>query len=352
MKTGNRIDHVIERLHDLAKEQCGPFLDSLPNHRAMQLRERADQTLQTSLRKTPMVDAISISIWVANAVRISLEDLLDGLIDCSQPESVPGEVSSNDQGLGGTLRDLRAAHRAIGGWGEPERTAWLLFYYLGCSLPECVELLGDKGSSSQDVSSAVRMGLDQAKKAALFEGRLLQEAELLSSGVWKAIPSGPIPSDLIALVRDAVRVRLSWAKMFPADPDRHILQTYYLAFGDLYRSPRKAACNFILDERSATTETLQLRDLLGLDNLAKDELAALVNAGRARLALRREDEYTKGQDPIADNWFAMMRDAELTAGEVAAIVGERVETVVDTVRRYEQAIWKWIDNHPDGYPSG
>jgi DNA-directed RNA polymerase specialized sigma24 family protein len=331
MQIGQLANVARERLERFVQTQCTSIPDGPTADAIKQLQDAAAHRLQTVLARNPATDPVASMVWAANAVRIGLEDVLDELAERYPPENATHKKAQRE------LLRWRAGHRAFAALGEPERTVGLLIEYFGLPLDRCAELL-----RANDVAGAVQRALRQAADAGTFEEHVLTEALSIYVSTWKPV-YGAIPDNVIALVRDAVRLRLTERGRLP----EHItLRAYSLTFGDLFRTPRRLACLSALNRNTDEVKTRKAKDALGLYEAAKRAFIRLRDLSRARRELRRAAAFVVGQEPVADDWYALVHDAGLTYDEAALIVNVPAPGVESLIERYQQAIDEWVEAHP------
>jgi hypothetical protein len=333
MIIGPLLDLAVDRLQKLATAMFGPFFDGMASQSG-QLLTDAESTMRQSIRNVPDPKDCVPELWTANAIRLGLEDLADGLALHYRPGR-PG----TDREVSNRLIAQRAYLRAYRGMRKLERNAGMLFEFLEPNVSACKDLLGEKDDNL--VKMAIGSALDRCEQAERFEQELFREAQKIIGDFGRPY-WGKISLRVIGTVRDALRARL--ANTIPFSPqDNPTSQLYYfLAFGDLFRCPRESYCQAVLHTKSDKGVTPTVKNMLRLKDVAQQEIDWLISSGKVRRTLRWSDGFVRGQESIGDDWYALVNDAGMTPEEVAVCVGEDVEVITAMVERYDQALWQRI----------
>ncbi len=328
---------------ELAERQIGELLAGLSNPSGTAVVNAVAGDLEASLRQMPSPpDEKTEAIWAANAVRIGLEDLADRIDDRYQHmDQSPGKPGRQAQE---NLHQWRVYHRASGELTGTERQVWLLVQYLSRNPSACGQLLSlSEHDVERSLATAARQVQDTQTIEAALEFPLIDELRRINYQVWPT-HCGILGPRMIALVRDAAQMRMWQQGWLPATPNPAVLRSYYLAFGRLYRGPRKGICQGILTS-SNLVPTREIIRLLNLTELANREFAWLTNSDRARRALRWRPDAVRGQDHGA-NWLTLTNDACLSINMVATLIGTTPDVVRPAIIEYQKAINDWIADHP------
>jgi DNA-directed RNA polymerase specialized sigma24 family protein len=294
-------DQAANRLQNLARRQYGPLLARLVSEPA---------EFQTALRETPWpADAVAATTLAGDLIRRGLLSLAEH--------------------LQGTLRGWTTYHRAGADLPEPTRTAWLLGEYLGLNAAEYERLTGQTAAEFEAALQDAQRQLREALQLGIDEERLEQELQAIHEEVWS--PNfGVIPRPMIALVRDAVLVRMFGFGI----PDLPTRRAYYLAFGRHYRKKRLGNCEGIIGPSYKLSKQVKAA--------ARKERVRLVDYSAARQDLMKSEPFA-----LAEECFTLREDAAFSPKAVAELVGKTPAEVEDLVSRYTDAIKQWIANRKE-----